>query len=53
MYTYEVEIKERGRDKVLTPSYSSSTKLSRMFLVNWFGLNEPDIEWYRIVEHED
>ena len=42
---YKVTIKEIGRDsetKVLTGDYDLD------YVRNWFGLNEPNVEWYTI-----
>lgn len=48
MFTYEIQVKEIGKDHVLTPSYSSPCPVSREFLIDWFGLREPDVEWFKI-----
>ena len=50
MKTYKATIKERGRDGVLTPTYTTSEDVSRKFLIDFWGLNEPDVEWWRIEE---
>lgn len=43
---YEVTIKEMGRDALLHPTYDGD--VSREFLVRFFGLDSPDVEWYEI-----
>lgn len=53
MKTYNLRIKERGNDHILTPSYSTSEEMTesvaRNFIINFYGLNMPDIEWYEII----
>lgn len=53
MKTYNLRIKERGNAHILTPSYSTSEEMTesvaRNFLINFYGLNMPDIEWYEII----
>jgi len=46
---YEITIKEKGNDCLLHPSYSGR-KMTMTELVEFFGLNEPDVEWYKIKE---
>lgn len=52
MVTWEATIKEHGNDHLLHPTYSVSDNeakyVTNAFLVDFFGLNEPDVEWYRI-----
>lgn len=43
---YEVTIKEVGRDHILKTSYIGP--LSRQGVVDFFGLENDDVEWYRI-----
>lgn len=50
--TYNIRIKEKGSENILTPSYTSNVKLSRQFIIGWFGLEQPDVEWYEIEEVE-
>ena len=65
METWQATIKERGKDSVLTPSYSLSNKFDyikdkrqreyeiRKFLVNFWGLNNEDIEWYTLEKKKE
>lgn len=57
MVTWEATIKERGNDHLLHPTYSVSdneaTYVTNAFLVDFFGLNEPDVEWYKIEKVEN
>lgn len=61
MITWQAMIKERGNDNPLTPSYSMSDDMfghinderqreyeMRRFLVEFWGLNNPDVEWYKL-----
>ena len=45
---YQVTIKEVGKQNVLKPTYSSITEVTEEFLIKFFGLNNPDVEWYKI-----
>ena len=47
MFTYEITVKERN-GHTLHPSYTSPTEVSRKFLIDFFGLNQPDVESYSI-----
>ncbi|MCX4285035.1 hypothetical protein [Duncaniella dubosii] len=51
MFTYEITVKERN-GHILHPSYSSPNEVSRSFLIDFFGLNEPDVESYSIKKVE-
>lgn len=60
METWIATIKERGNDTLLTPSYSLANTFdyikderqreyeTRKFLVNFWGLNNEDVEWYTL-----
>lgn len=61
MITWQATIKERGNDHLLVPSYSMSNDRfghikdyrqreyeTRKFLIDFFGLNNPDVEWYKL-----
>lgn len=50
MKTYNVTIKEVGNPNLLHPSYTGD--VDRDFIIDFFGLNEPDVEWYKIEENE-
>lgn len=50
MKTYNVTIKEVGNPNLLHPSYTGA--VDRDFIIDFFGLNEPDVEWYKIEENE-
>ena len=45
---FEARIKEVGNDHILTPSYSGC--VDKAFLIKFWGLDAPDIEWYEINE---
>ena len=45
---FVVTIKERGNVNVLRPEYSGN--VDEEFLIGFFGLNKPDVEWYKIEE---
>lgn len=46
---YQAEVKEVLNDTLLKPSYSGK-KMTKDDLVKFWGLNEPDIEWYNLYE---
>lgn len=49
MIHYEAEIKEVGREQILKPSLHSTEKTVEQ-LVEFWGLNEHDVEWYRLYQ---
>ena len=48
MKTFNITIKEVGNPHLLHPSYTDD--VDRNFIIEFFGLNEPDVEWYEIEE---
>jgi hypothetical protein len=63
MITWQATIKENGNDHLLTPSYSMTEDMfgyikderqreyeMRKFLIEFWGLNNPDVEWYKLEE---
>ena len=47
--TWEAKIKEKGNPSILTPSYTSDSEtVTREFLIDFWGLNEPDVESYEL-----
>ena len=52
MKTYIAEIKEVGETTVLTP-YITCDVMDKEELIDFWGLNEPDVEWYRLYEIVD
>ena len=61
MITWQATIKEHGNDHLLTPSYSMSDDMfgrikderlreceMRKFLRKFWGLDNPDVEWYKL-----
>ena len=46
---YMAEIKEVGKPNVLTPSLIGEKK-TRAELIEFWGLQEPDVEWYRLYQ---
>ena len=50
MRTFEVTMKERGKDGVVRTLTQTAVCESRKQVVDWYGLNEPDIVSYEIVE---
>lgn len=56
MKTYIAEIKEVGNPSVLTPSLTISFsyyEMSRDELVKFWGLDEPDVEWFKVYKVVD
>ena len=51
MKHFTAKIKEQGNSHILTPSYTGD--VDKEFLIKFWGLNEPDIEWYTIEETEE
>ena len=47
---YTAEIKEVGRDQILTPSLNCYDNKTKEQLVAFWGLKDPDVEWYRLYE---
>ena len=52
MKTYIAEIKEVGKTTVLTPCITCDV-MDKEELIEFWGLNEPDVEWYRLYEIVD
>ena len=50
---YTAEIKEVGNPSVLTPSLSISYEMTKEQLVKFWGLNEPDVEWFKLFKVVD
>ena len=61
MITWQTTIKECGNDHLLTPSYSFAADFfgyfkderqreyeMRKFLRKFWGLDNPDVEWYKL-----
>lgn len=48
MKTYYVTIKEVGRRTPITTSYTCTSEVTEQHVVEFFGLNEPDVEWFKI-----
>ena len=43
---YELEIKEFGNPTILKPSFTGNADVQ--YLIEFFGLNNSDVEWYKI-----
>ena len=52
MKKYIAEIKEVGNPSILTPSLTCDG-MSVEGLIKFWGLNEPDVEWYRLYQIVD
>lgn len=46
MKTYNITVKEVGNPNPLHPSYTGD--VDEDFIIEFFGLNKPDVEWYKI-----
>lgn len=53
MFKYKARIKEIGSDHICEPSYSSPMPVSQEFLIDFWGLENDDVEWYEITEEND
>lgn len=53
MITWKATIKERGCKTLLTPTYTGD--VNENFLIDFWGLKEPDVEWYHLekIENKD
>lgn len=49
---YVAEIKEVGNNSVLTSSHTGR-EMTREELIAFWGLDEPDVEWYHLYEIVD
>ena len=49
MITYIAEIKEVGNPTILTPSLTCDG-MSVEGLISFWGLDEPDVEWFRLYQ---
>ena len=52
MYTYVAEIKEVGNPTILTPSLTCEG-MTVEGLISFWGLDEPDVEWYKLYQIVD
>lgn len=52
MSTYVAEIKEVGNTTILTPSVTSDG-MTKDDLIEFWGVDEPDVEWYRLFQIVD
>ena len=50
MITWTARIKERAREHILTPSYTllDGEDKDEKFFIDFWGLEEPDVEWYEL-----
>lgn len=50
---YTAEIKEVGNPSVLKPSLSIPNEMTNDQLVKFWGLDQPDVEWYKLYKVVD
>ena len=52
MITWQATIKEVGNEHLLTPTYSISNEeekyLNEQFFIDFWGLDNDDVEWYKL-----
>ena len=50
MKTWKAKIKEKGRESILTPEYSffNAGEKTRQEIIEFWGLEGDDIEWYEL-----
>lgn len=57
MITWKATIKEVGNEHLLTPTYSISNEeekyLNEQFFIDFWGLDEDDVEWYKLERIEE
>ena len=46
MKTWKVKIKEVGNDHIIETSYIGEVNGAEV--VKWFGLDQPNVEWYEL-----
>lgn len=51
MKHYKIRIREVGRSNVIVTEHHGN--LDRAGVIEFFGLNQPDVEWYEITELKD
>lgn len=52
MKYWQATIKEIGNDHLLTPKLYNEDA-TRQYCIKFWGLNEPDIEWYTLEQCDD
>lgn len=50
MRKWRCTIKEVGNDHPLVSEYWGDDYVDESFCVKWWGLKNPDVEWYRLEE---
>ncbi len=58
MIHWKAEIKEKGNDHILTPEYlvpedDMHDYIDEKFLINFWGLDHDDVEWYKLYKVKD
>ena len=50
MKTWKAKIKEKGREGILTPEYmfSNAGEKTRQEIIEFWGLENDDVEWYEL-----
>ena len=52
MITWKATIKEVGNEHLLTPTYSINNEeekyLNEQFFIDFWGLDNDDVEWYKL-----
>lgn len=48
-FTYQAEVKEKMTDTILKPKFVGAEKTKKE-LVDFWGLEQDDIQWYRLFE---
>ena len=46
MKVWKLQIKEKGKEHILTPELWSDR--DKDYVIEFYGLNEPNVEWYKI-----
>lgn len=50
MKRFNAQIKEVGNDSILTPEYVGDDTITKEYLEDFWGLHNPDVEWFKITE---
>jgi len=55
MKKWRAKIKEKDKDHILTPEYwfSDENEKTRKNIIDFWGLENPDVEWYKLELFDD
>ena len=53
MITWKAKIKERDNEHILTPTYLCDDNVTEKDMIDFWGLDNPDVEWYKLEKIDD